>query len=138
LNSFIVMKKQTERIVFIVALISGVLSLFLDYTLLPVILAFSSLIYLALGWHLLNPGEGNKFVFVYFWIGYSFSTVFLTLILVNYEVQLFKIFQYTVLAMLLLSIILMASVRKVREKGLVENILKTLLLIAIDIISIII
>jgi len=33
---------------------------------------------------------------------------------------------------------LMASVRKVREKGLVENILKTLLLIAIDIISIII
>lgn len=132
------MKNQVERIIFIVALIASVLILFMDFTFLSVILGISCLVYLVLGWYLLNPTKTRRFNFVYFWIGYSFSTVFLTLILVNYEVQLFKIFQYTVLAMLLLSIILMVSVKKIREKGIVENILKTLLLMAIDIISIII
>ena len=132
------MKNQVERIIFIVALIASVLILFMDFTFLSVILGISCLVYLVLGWYLLNPAKTRRFNFVYFWIGYSFSTVFLTLILVNYEVQLFKIFQYTVLAMLLLSIILMVSVKKIREKGIVENILKTLLLIAIDIISLII
>ena len=132
------MKNQVERIIFIVALIASVLILFMDFTFLSVILGISCLVYLVLGWYLLNPTKTRRFNFVYFWIGYSFSTVFLTLILINYEVQLFKIFQYTVLAMLLLSIILMVSVKKVREQGIVENILKTLLLIAIDIISIII
>ena len=132
------MKSQVERIIFIVALIASGLILFMDFTFLSVILGISCLVYLVLGWYLLNPTKTRRFNFVYFWIGYSFSTVFLTLILVNYEVQLFKIFQYTVLSMLLLSIILMVSVKKVREKGIVENILKTLLLIAIDIISIII
>jgi len=132
------MKNQVERIIFIVALIASVLILFMDFTFLSLILGISCLVYLVLGWYLLNPTKMRRFHFVYFWIGYSFSTVFLTLILVNYEVQLFKIFQYTVLAMLLLSIILMVSVKKIREKGIVENILKTLLLMAIDIISIII
>ena len=132
------MKSQVERIIFIVALIASGLILVMDFTFLSVILGISCLVYLVLGWYLLNPTKTRRFNFVYFWIGYSFSTVFLTLILVNYEVQLFKIFQYTVLSMLLLSIILMVSVKKVREKGIVENILKTLLLIAIDIISIII
>ena len=132
------MKKQTERIVFIVVLISGVLSLFLDYTLLPVLLAFSSIIYLALGWHLLNPGEGNKFVFVYFWIGYSFSTAFLSLIFDYYRWPLVKEFQYVAISVLVVSIILMLAVKRIREKEVGEMLIKTGLLIGLVVWSIVV
>lgn len=125
------MKKQTERIVFIVALVSGVLSLYLNYTLLPVLLAFSCLTYLALGWQLLNPEKGNKFNFVYFWIGYSFSTVFLTMIFDYYTWPLVKEFQYVAISMLIISIIMMSSIRRIREKGVVEQIIKTVLVIGL-------
>lgn len=132
------MKKNIELSVFIVALIACILCFFLDNTFITILLAISSLIYLITGWYLLNPTMGRRFNFVYFWIGYSFSTVFVTFILFNYQLPLVETFQYTVLLMLLIAIILMLSVKSVREKGIVENLIKTLLLIAIDIISIIV
>ncbi|MEA1886010.1 MAG: hypothetical protein U9N72_02215 [Bacteroidota bacterium] len=132
------MKKQIERIIYVVALVAAVLSLFMNYLFLSIILGLACLVYLGLGWYLLNPNPGRKFHFVYFWIGYSFSTVFVTLIMFNYQFPLTEIFQYTVLSMLLISIILMVSVKKIREKGIIENLIKILLLAGVDILSIVI
>jgi len=132
------MKKQTERILFIVATISGVLSLYLNYTLLPVIMGFACLAYLALGWHLFNPGEETKFIFVYFWIGYSFSSAFLALIFDYTGYPLVKLFQYGAICMLVLTIILMLAVKRIREKGVGEQVIKSVLLICLVIYSILI
>lgn len=126
-----VMKKQTEQILFIVAVISGVLSLYLNYTLLPVILGFACLAYLVLGWHLFNPGKETKFIFVYFWIGYSFSSAFLALIFDYTGYPLNRLFQYGAISMLVIAIILMLTARRVREKGVVELLIKSVLLIGI-------
>ena len=132
------MKKQTEQILFIVAVIAGVLSLYLNYTLLPVILGFACLVYLTLGWHLFNPGEETKFIFVYFWIGYSFSSAFLALIFDYTGYPLGRLFQYGSISMLVIAIILMLAVRRVREKGVVELLIKSVLLIGIVVWSIVV
>jgi hypothetical protein len=132
------MKKQTESILFFVAIIAGVLSLYLNYTILPVILGFACLAYLALGWHLFNPEKETKFIFVYFWIGYSFSTAFLALMFVYTGYPLLKLFQYGSISMLVIAIILMLAMTKVREKGVGEVLIKTVLLLGLVVWSILV
>ena len=132
------MKKQTESILFFVAIIAGVLSLYLNYTILPVILGFACLAYLALGWHLFNPEKETKFIFVYFWIGYSFSTAFLALMFVYTGYPLLKLFQYGSISMFVIAIILMLAMTKVREKGVGEVLIKTVLLLGLVVWSILV
>ena len=129
------MKKQIERIIFLIALVCGVLSLFMDSTFVNVSLGIMSVVYLGLGWLLLRPDESNKFHFVYFLIGYSFATVFVMLLLRANEVELVSLFQYASIFFLVLSIILMYSVEKIKEKGVVESLIKSLVLLLLVFIS---
>ncbi|MEA1886009.1 MAG: hypothetical protein U9N72_02210 [Bacteroidota bacterium] len=132
------MKKQTERTIYLVALISGVLSLYLNYTLLPVIMVFLGLAYLTLGWHLLNPEKERRFDFVYFWTSFSFAWAFLTLIFNFYEWSLLRWFQYASILFLVLAMILMSEIKRIKEKGIVEIFIKTMLLVALVVFSMIV
>lgn len=125
------MKKQTERTIYLVAFIAGVLSLFLNYTLLPVLMGFLGLAYLALGWHLFNPGEGIKFIFPYFFIGFSFAVAFTGLIFDYYDWSAVKVFQYGAIGILVISIFMMTEIKSIKEKGINEMLIKTVLLLGL-------
>lgn len=130
------MKKQIERILFIVAFLVCVLSLFIESNILNAILIISSIAYLFLGWYLLNPNDGKKFDFVFFIIGYSYATLFVTAFLNIVEWPLLKEFQISAICFLILSGILLISIERIRIKGIIENLTKTILLLAWVIIDI--
>jgi len=131
------MKNQIERFIFLIALLISILSLIFDSVIIRVLLLALSGAYLSLGWLLLNPYEGKKFNFVYFWLGYSFSSAFITLFFNQIEWPLVLEFHYSSIAMLVISIILIFSIRKIREKRFIENLFKVLAIMVLIVISLI-
>ena len=126
------MNKHIERIIYTIAIATGAMSLFFKMnTILSILLILFSILYLFIGWLLLNPEHSKKFDFLYLIVGYFFSSSFLALLFKNRDYPLLDMFIYGSIAMLLLSLILILGIDRARKKPLVENTVKILLLLGI-------
>lgn len=132
------MNKQIERIIYVVALVSGALSLFYELnTVLSILLFLFSMVYLFLGWLLLNPERTKKFDFVYFLVGYFFSTSFIALLFNIRDYPLKELFLYASVGMLVFALVLIMALDRARKKPVIENTVKILLLLAVVVLAVI-
>ncbi|MFO7851315.1 MAG: hypothetical protein ACQERS_06685 [Bacteroidota bacterium] len=132
------MNKQIERIIYVVALVSGALSLFFEFnTVLSILLFLFSMVYLFLGWLLLNPERTKKFDFVYFFVGYFFSTSFIALLFNIRDYPLKELFLYASVGMLVFALVLIMALDRARKKPVIENTVKILLLLAVVVLAVI-
>lgn len=132
------MNKQIERIIYVVALVSGALSLFYELnTVLSILLFLFSMVYLFLGWLLLNPERTKKFDFVYFFVGYFFSTSFIALLFNIRDYPLKELFLYASVGMLVFALVLIMALDRARKKPVIENTIKILLLLAVVVLAVI-
>lgn len=126
------MNKYIERIIYAVALASGVLSLLFKMNLVITIsLIVFCMLYLFLGWMLLNPERNKRFDLVYFMVGYFFSTAFIALLFYTRDYPLQDHFLYITTGMLVLSLILILGIDRARKKQVVENAVKIGLLLLV-------
>ena len=124
------MNKHIERIIYTIALATGVMSLFLKMnTAISIILFIFSMLYLFLGWMLVNPERNKRFDLVYFIIGYSFSSSFIALLFNTRDYPLQDHLLYGSTAMLVLSLVLVLGIDRARKKPVVENAAKIVLLL---------
>jgi len=126
------MNKQIKRLVYVVALVSGALSLVFELnTVLSILLFLFSMVYLFLGWLLLNPERTKKFDFVYFFVGYFFSTSFIALFFNIRDYPLKELFLYASVGMLVFALVLIMALDRARKKPVAENAVKIVLLLGV-------
>ena len=133
------MNKHLKRIIYVIALAIGVLSLIWEMnTVISILLFVSGAVYLFLGWMLLNPEHNRKFDFLYFIVGYFFSTTFIALLFKTRSYPMDDLFLYVSTAMLAVSIIVLVLIERTRKRPVTENVLMTGLLLGLVIAGIII
>ncbi|MDT8402686.1 MAG: hypothetical protein RQ743_13410, partial [Bacteroidales bacterium] len=101
-------------------------------------LFMSGAVYLFLGWVLLNPEHNKKFDFLYFIVGYFFSTAFIALLFKTRSYPMEDLLLYVSAAMLVVSIIMLVLIDRARKRPVTENVLMTGLLLGLVIAGILI
>lgn len=126
------MNKTLERSIYVIALVTAVLSLFYMYnTVLSILLFVLSMVYLALGWILFHPAAARKFDLIYFFTGYFFSTVMMGFLFRNRDYPMKEIILYVSIGMLILGLILILFVDRARKRPVTENSIKILLMLVV-------
>jgi len=119
------MNKNLERLIYVIALVTAVLSLFFIYnTVLSILLFVLSSVYLLLGWLLLNPVRTKKFDLLYFFTGYVFSTVMMGLLFRNRDYPMKEIILYVSAGMLVIILLLVFFIDRARNRPVTENCIK--------------
>jgi hypothetical protein len=126
------MNKNIKRLIYLIAITGGVLSLVREMnTVISILLFLSASAYLFLGWMLLNPEHNRKFDFLYFILGYIFSTAFIALLFKTRNYPMEELLLYVSAAMLVVSVIVLVLIDRARKKPVIENILKIIFLLGL-------
>ena len=99
---------------------------------IPGILLFLlSIIYLGLGWYLLNPDTSRRFDFGIFFFGYSFSSVHMALFFRMKDYPLSTEVAYGAMILLLAALLLLVISRSKRLKKYLEVILYAVIMLVL-------
>ena len=132
------MNKTLERSIYLIALVTAVLSLFYMYnTVLSILLFVLSMVYLILGWLFFNPAATRKFDPMYFFTGYFFSMVMIGFLLRNRDYPMKETILYVSAAMLLIALVLVFAVDRARKRPVTENSIKILLMLVVTVIAVV-
>jgi hypothetical protein len=130
------MNNILKSIIYFVVLAIAALSLVWEMnTAISILLALSSLLYLSLGWLLLNPEQNLKFDLLYFLVGYFFSTSLMALLFKSRRYPMEELIIYVSIGMLLLSLIMIFLIDRSRNRKLVMNLVRTGLLLFVVLLS---
>ena len=132
------MKIQIERVFYILAFLASIVGFLDSYTILRILLFLLSMTYIVSGWYFLNPEPGKRFDPTYFIVGYAFSTFLMTMLFYTGDWPLLKEFQFVSIFFLLVSAILIITIKKIRGRGSIEILAKILLFLAIVVSSMLI
>ncbi len=109
------MKNLLERSLFVLTVSAMVLSFFVHHAVINTIFVLSGLIYISLGWYLLNPLKGKKFDPVYFLEGYFFSTAMVGFLFTAKDYPLDTLFIQVAAAGLFVGLLLLLILHKNRK-----------------------
>lgn len=130
------MNNILKSIIYLVVLAIAALSLVWEMnSAISILLVLSSLLYLSLGWMLLNPEQNQKFDFLYFIVGYCFSTSLMALLFKARRYPMEELVLYVSIGMLLLSLIMIFLIDRKRNRKIVMNLVRTGLLLLVVLLS---
>lgn len=109
------MKHLLQRSLFVVTISAMVLSFFIHHAVINTIFILSGLIYISLGWYLINPSKGKKFDPVYFLVGYFISTALTGFLFTAKDYPLDTLFIQVATAELFVGLLLLLILHKNRK-----------------------
>jgi len=130
------MKIYISRAVFILSALVSILSLFLGNLLLSIILLCLSVIYLGLGWYLLNPVKSTRFDLCIFFFGYSFSTSLMAFLFMMRDYPMQDQVTWAAIILLIGSVLFLVISKPKTWKGFQELIINAIILLVLCIIRV--
>ena len=133
------MNKIIERAIYLVGLAIIVASLVFPMNgFLSIMLFVFSMGYLVAGWILLNPARNRKFDFIYFLVGYCYSSTFIAFLFINRDYPMQSYMMYGSIALLVFSLILILGPDRARKSPVRENAVKTALLLVVVLVKVLV